>query len=165
MKLRSISVCNKALLWGKTQSYWMGLAAKWVGLCPPRPIHGCTPAQLGEIHRLGPNEFISIDWFPYMNCNSLKSLKLWHVVFVSLFSIFILSGTCIHTVLIYGILPTVWLVCQVIKRSEEHTSELQSLEAISYAVFCLKKKNSWVGGPKPSKAHPWLHPCPVMWNP
>src|SRR3546814_5456374 len=26
-------------------------------------------------------------------------------------------------------------------RSEEHTSELQSLMCISYAVFCLKKKN------------------------
>src|SRR3546814_4875296 len=28
-----------------------------------------------------------------------------------------------------------------IVRSEEHTSELQSLMRISYAVFCLKKKN------------------------
>src|SRR3546814_5508758 len=28
-----------------------------------------------------------------------------------------------------------------ISRSEEHTSELQSLMRISYAVFCLKKKN------------------------
>src|SRR3546814_7977527 len=28
------------------------------------------------------------------------------------------------------------------KRSEEHTSELQSLMRISYAVFCLKKKKS-----------------------
>src|SRR3546814_4480264 len=28
-----------------------------------------------------------------------------------------------------------------IRRSEEHTSELQSLMRISYAVFCLKKKN------------------------
>src|SRR3546814_16324362 len=27
------------------------------------------------------------------------------------------------------------------ERSEEHTSELQSLMRISYAVFCLKKKN------------------------
>src|SRR3546814_10377331 len=27
-------------------------------------------------------------------------------------------------------------------RSEEHTSELQSLMRISYAVFCLQKKNS-----------------------
>src|SRR3546814_1896398 len=28
------------------------------------------------------------------------------------------------------------------QRSEEHTSELQSLMRISYAVFCLKKKNA-----------------------
>src|SRR3546814_6202227 len=31
----------------------------------------------------------------------------------------------------------VWRLCS---RSEEHTSELQSLMRISYAVFCLKKK-------------------------
>src|SRR3546814_2968418 len=30
----------------------------------------------------------------------------------------------------------------LIERSEEHTSELQSLMRISYAVFCLKKKKS-----------------------
>src|SRR3546814_8109264 len=30
----------------------------------------------------------------------------------------------------------------VAHRSEEHTSELQSLMRISYAVFCLKKKNN-----------------------
>src|SRR3546814_6656857 len=29
-------------------------------------------------------------------------------------------------------------------RSEEHTSELQSLMRISYAVFCLKKKNNQI---------------------
>src|SRR3546814_3192597 len=29
-------------------------------------------------------------------------------------------------------------------RSEEHTSELQSLMRISYAVFCLKKKNKCI---------------------
>src|SRR3546814_7699307 len=32
-----------------------------------------------------------------------------------------------------------WALCTVM-RSEEHTSELQSLMRISYAVFCLKKK-------------------------
>src|SRR3546814_1355271 len=32
-------------------------------------------------------------------------------------------------------------VAYSILRSEEHTSELQSLMRISYAVFCLKKKN------------------------
>src|SRR3546814_6723020 len=32
--------------------------------------------------------------------------------------------------------------CCIQSRSEEHTSELQSLMRISYAVFCLKKKNT-----------------------
>src|SRR3546814_6316858 len=31
---------------------------------------------------------------------------------------------------------------RLFRRSEEHTSELQSLMRISYAVFCLKKKNN-----------------------
>src|SRR3546814_3085854 len=30
----------------------------------------------------------------------------------------------------------------IVDRSEEHTSELQSLMRISYAVFCLKKKKN-----------------------
>src|SRR3546814_2546514 len=33
------------------------------------------------------------------------------------------------------------MLAQPEERSEEHTSELQSLMRISYAVFCLKKKN------------------------
>src|SRR3546814_10363699 len=32
--------------------------------------------------------------------------------------------------------------CQSVSRSEEHTSELQSLMRISYAVFCLKQKTT-----------------------
>src|SRR3546814_4905542 len=39
--------------------------------------------------------------------------------------------------------------CARCHRSEEHTSELQSLMRISYAVFCLKKKN---------KKHPQKRP-------
>src|SRR3546814_15126209 len=41
--------------------------------------------------------------------------------------------------------PSIVAICnrsnKVQHRSEEHTSELQSLMRISYAVFCLKKKN------------------------
>src|SRR3546814_10223121 len=33
-------------------------------------------------------------------------------------------------------------IIEIVKRSEEHTSELQSLMRISYAVFCLKKKTT-----------------------
>src|SRR3546814_9545784 len=36
-------------------------------------------------------------------------------------------------------------------RSEEHTSELQSLMRISYAVFCLKKKNQQLTKQQPSQ--------------
>src|SRR3546814_1910860 len=35
-----------------------------------------------------------------------------------------------------------WRVGRPASRSEEHTSELQSLMRISYAVFCLKKNNN-----------------------
>src|SRR3546814_1355725 len=46
-------------------------------------------------------------------------------------------GTTVSTL---PTLPTVMLSALV--RSEEHTSELQSLMRISYAVFCLKKKHT-----------------------
>src|SRR3546814_1653564 len=38
-------------------------------------------------------------------------------------------------------------------RSEEHTSELQSLMRISYAVFCLKKKKIKVAKTQQKKQH------------
>src|SRR3546814_9824077 len=38
--------------------------------------------------------------------------------------------------------PSPSLPLVALQRSEEHTSELQSLMRISYAVFCLKKKNT-----------------------
>src|SRR3546814_9753822 len=40
-----------------------------------------------------------------------------------------------------SVMPT-WTVAKKRSRSEEHTSELQSLMRISYAVFCLKKKKT-----------------------
>src|SRR5213076_3613334 len=41
-------------------------------------------------------------------------------------------------------------------RSEEHTSELQSLPTNSYAVFCLKKKTRTTTGPTES-SRPWTN--------
>src|SRR3546814_8266389 len=40
----------------------------------------------------------------------------------------------------YGDVLTEGYIIETEERSEEHTSELQSLMRISYAVFCLKKK-------------------------
>src|SRR3546814_2984333 len=43
---------------------------------------------------------------------------------------------------ISSVITSTWLCFfNTSPRSEEHTSELQSLMRISYAVFCLKKKN------------------------
>src|SRR3546814_3110543 len=39
-----------------------------------------------------------------------------------------------------ALVTMLWLLADL--RSEEHTSELQSLMRISYAVFCLKKKKN-----------------------
>src|SRR3546814_4777037 len=51
----------------------------------------------------------------------------------------------IVTVILAFVVPIVIIIMLVnlvaVSRSEEHTSELQSLMRISYAVFCLKKKN------------------------
>src|SRR3546814_2521268 len=44
-------------------------------------------------------------------------------------------------------------------RSEEHTSELQSLMRISYAVFCLKKKTKTVTINKPPTISSTLTTC------
>src|SRR3546814_4268854 len=46
----------------------------------------------------------------------------------------------VHKAMGKGPLPT---PVYIKGRSEEHTSELQSLMRISYAVFCLKKKNKY----------------------
>src|SRR3546814_7373437 len=58
------------------------------------------------------------------------------------------QGTCVLSLALTRYITEVTLAgtgyvdCRLqCMRSEEHTSELQSLMRISYAVFCLKKKN------------------------
>src|SRR3546814_2807001 len=46
----------------------------------------------------------------------------------------------------------------MLARSEEHTSELQSLMRISYAVFCLKKQNT------PHHHLPTVHPARLRYD-
>src|SRR3546814_7803445 len=53
----------------------------------------------------------------------------------------LLPSSCVLHVHLRICLCTCVLRCvKIFNRSEEHTSELQSLMRISYAVFCLKKK-------------------------
>src|SRR3546814_4533851 len=57
----------------------------------------------------------------------------------------------------HGLLGIVGAVTQRVERSEEHTSELQSLMRISYAVFCLKKKKTVKKKNKTKKKEIILH--------
>src|SRR3546814_1020016 len=50
------------------------------------------------------------------------------------------------------------ILAGAILRSEEHTSELQSLMRISYAVFCLKKKKQQPTTPNPAPPSPHSTP-------
>src|SRR3546814_4918027 len=50
------------------------------------------------------------------------------------------------------VLPAYRALAQAEDRSEEHTSELQSLMRISYAVFCLKKQTT-----QPTHTDPRAH--------
>src|SRR3546814_4124477 len=54
-----------------------------------------------------------------------------------------MGGLTVNIVVLFGLILAVGMLVDgaiVVTRSEEHTSELQSLMRISYAVFCLKKQ-------------------------
>src|SRR3546814_3719307 len=67
-----------------------------------------------------------------------------------LFQIMIMIGVLASSIVALALTPYgAWrwmfglgLLPALVMRSEEHTSELQSLMRISYAVFCLKKKKT-----------------------
>ena len=75
------------------------------------------------------------------NTNLFRRISHCHFNFenvIKLCSVELMQFSSVHTYMLcinYYCLP----ICFPI-RSEEHTSELQSRETISYAVFCLKKK-------------------------
>src|SRR3546814_4036998 len=72
-------------------------------------------------------------WIAKLTTNPYLVLLLLNVLFPIL-------GMFLHSAA--AIILTVPIVLPLIQqRSEEHTSELQSLMRISYAVFCLKKKH------------------------
>src|SRR3546814_1301045 len=73
--------------------------------------------------------------------------KFRFVTFPSMQNLYI-TCTLLSTIMSLGDFNSIYLLTgggpadatQTLARSEEHTSELQSLMRISYAVFCLKKK-------------------------
>src|SRR3546814_7675849 len=64
-----------------------------------------------------------------------------------IYRVFNYGGDLLNDNLGLGALPGGSDVSVQTSRSEEHTSELQSLMRISYAVFCLKKKKRYTQRP------------------
>src|SRR3546814_3152205 len=69
-------------------------------------------------------------WWSAWHAHNPQAPLLALVIVTAMISACMLSG-------IFGV-----MVPLILKRSEEHTSELQSLMRISYAVFCLKTKKN-----------------------
>src|SRR3546814_4445525 len=82
----------------------------------------------------------SIKFFSEVSIIDFLTDKEWTPLFADKqFGIMsLVSGTLLTTFI--AILVALPLGLTIAVRSEEHTSELQSLMRISYAVFCLKKK-------------------------
>src|SRR3546814_7763616 len=92
--------------------------------------------------RLPPRSTRTDTLFPYTTLfRSIPALAAWAVV--------PFSGQMVLSNANAGIL---YLLAMT--RSEEHTSELQSLMRISYAVFCLKKKKNQTGTNTQRSTHP-----------
>src|SRR3546814_1835946 len=82
--------------------------------------------------------------FPYTTL--FRSLLIVHALVVWQHRFFLAASFAVTWVafMLVGAaaLAAIWVLncIALLTRSEEHTSELQSLMRISYAVFCLKKK-------------------------
>src|SRR3546814_8612242 len=71
--------------------------------------------------------------FAFVKTSRFARLDVWYLISLGLIALLII--TCM-------VLVHQQTVLILLSRSEEHTSELQSLMRISYAVFCLKKKKN-----------------------
>src|SRR3546814_6611030 len=90
------------------------------------------PAIIVRLNGRGMTAFASYQWIQFcdrkrVDCNRARILNSEHFRWPSLTQISLNFGS--HF----------WEIQLMPPRSDEHTSELQSLMSISYAVFCLKK--------------------------
>src|SRR3546814_8213494 len=94
----------------------------------------------GRDHRGALRQLRRADWIEAVKLAAIGNL----LYYLCLASAIQRAGGPLPTMII-GTLPVVIAISANLRnarrdRSEEHTSELQSLMRISYAVFCLKKK-------------------------
>src|SRR3546814_7381052 len=90
------------------------------------------------------------DYNPRLSCGSIAAGGTLGILIPPSITLIIygtLTELSIARLFMAGMIPG------IILRSEEHTSELQSLMRISYAVFCLKKKNKHYYASKQKHKH------------
>src|SRR3546814_553012 len=126
-------------------SLTMWAALHWIGLDNP----GAWAVAAGLLH--------VIPYFGSLIAAVAIGLAAF-LQFESFTSMFMTSVVTLGIATFVGMLVATWMTGRIAKmnalavfvallfgaRSEEHTSELQSLMRISYAVFCLKKKNKQI---------------------
>src|SRR3546814_6076203 len=105
--------------------------------CPPRAVRTPLTVSADEIARLlrAPR-----DWISRMTGRMFAAKRNANALFAAAPAIWASR----RFVRLPSTAPAARLRANAAK-SEEHTSELQSLMRISYAVFCLKKKNEDLG--------------------
>src|SRR3546814_2134292 len=100
---------------------------RWNSNCPPERANGRYPSSSSTIRSSRDSCAARVPPLPIRVSSSRRvtNYEFWIVVNHPLFT----DERC-------------WQRARDVVRSEEHTSELQSLMRISYAVFCLKKKTN-----------------------
>src|SRR3546814_4792921 len=91
----------------------------------PRYAFGRHLGQFGDVNACRTFFSMSHAVNSWRNCPSLSIGRL-----------------CLDRIIVIGAVNGAIACAKRQRRSEEHTSELQSLMRISYAVFCLKKKKT-----------------------
>src|SRR3546814_5704501 len=101
----------------------------------------CAAIKIGTFVLLLPVYFtVAHRMFPFFAGNVVKGYKPWRPMWL-LGAFWPLTLAHLALELVHGY-QWLWIADVPLLRSEEHTSELQSLMRISSAVFCLKKKNN-----------------------
>src|SRR3546814_4413930 len=102
----------------------------WLAYFPP-PTAGALYLTLALIGVFGGYSLVTVtqfSWAAVLAGSASERSRIYG---------WIQTAAVLGMLLILGLLP---VIGHYVSRSEEHTSELQSLMRISYAVFCLKKK-------------------------
>src|SRR3546814_2702619 len=110
---------------------WVGVGAEGMVNAAEQSSSRSSVSSLSRPHQPPPGSELSRHQLPWMNAKPISPLSGCTG-----------SAPCFSCSRVLNRVMLLLKLSSVSLRSEEHTSELQSLMRISYAVFCLKKKTT-----------------------